>query len=78
MKVQGVIRRFDDLGRFVIPKEIRKSLNWKEGTAIDITVKDGKVILEECKLFECEVCGQPVNEEDNFCKNCGKELKNNG
>ena len=42
----GIIRRFDDLGRIVIPKEIRRNLRIKEGTPIEITVnKNGSIIL---------------------------------
>ena len=36
MKATGMIRRIDELGRIVIPKEIRKSLRMKEGTPIEI------------------------------------------
>lgn len=74
MKINGIIRKFDDLGRIVIPKEIRNSLEIKEGTAVDITVKDNKVIIEKCTPFECEQCGQSIDEQDKFCKHCGKEL----
>ena len=36
MKVTGVVRRIDDLGRVVIPKEIRKTLRIKEGDPLEI------------------------------------------
>ena len=36
MKATGVVRRIDDLGRVVIPKEIRKTLRIKEGDPLDI------------------------------------------
>ena len=46
MKSSGIIRRIDDLGRIVIPKEIRRNLRVKEGTPIEITVdKNGSIIL---------------------------------
>ena len=42
MKSTGVLRRIDDLGRIVIPKEIRKTLRIKEGDPLEIfTDKDG-------------------------------------
>ena len=42
----GIIRRIDDLGRIVIPKEIRRNLRVKEGTSIEITVdENGSIIL---------------------------------
>ena len=34
MKATGVVRRIDDLGRVVIPKEIRKKLDWQEEDAL--------------------------------------------
>jgi len=36
MKATGVVRRIDDLGRIVIPKEIRKTLRIKEGSPLEI------------------------------------------
>ncbi len=36
MKATGIVRRIDDLGRVVIPKEIRKTLRIKEGTPLEI------------------------------------------
>ena len=39
MKATGVVRRIDDLGRIVIPKEIRKTLRIKEGNPLLITLE---------------------------------------
>ena len=48
MKATGIVRRIDDLGRFVIPKEIRRTLRIKEGTTLEIfTDKEGEVILKK-------------------------------
>ncbi len=48
MKATGVVRRIDDLGRIVIPKEIRKTLRIKEGDPLEIfTDKEGEVILKK-------------------------------
>ena len=48
MKATGVVRRIDDLGRIVIPKEIRKTLRSKEGDPLEIfTDKEGEVILKK-------------------------------
>ena len=48
MKATGVVRRIDDLGRIVIPKEIRKTLRIKEGDPLEIyTDKEGDVILKK-------------------------------
>lgn len=42
--ISGIIRRFDELGRIVIPKEIRRARGWEEGTPIEI-VPDGKDVI---------------------------------
>lgn len=48
MKATGVVRRIDDLGRVVIPKEIRRTLRIKEGEPLEIfTDQDGEVILKK-------------------------------
>lgn len=48
MKATGVIRRIDDLGRIVIPKEIRKNLKIREGDSLEIYVdKSSGVILKK-------------------------------
>ena len=48
MKATGVVRRIDDLGRIVIPKEIRKTLRIKEGDPLEIfTDREGGIILKK-------------------------------
>ena len=48
MKATGVVRRIDDLGRIVIPKEIRRTLRIKEGDPLEIfTDREGEVILKK-------------------------------
>lgn len=47
MKATGIIRRIDDLGRIVLPKEIRKNLKIKEGDMLEIYVQDNNVITLE-------------------------------
>lgn len=47
MKATGIIRRIDDLGRIVLPKEIRKSLKIKEGDMLEIYVQDSGIIMLE-------------------------------
>ena len=48
MKATGVVRRIDDLGRIVIPKEIRKVLRIKEGDPLEVfTDREGQVILKK-------------------------------
>jgi len=48
MKATGIVRRIDDLGRVVIPKEIRRTLRIREGDPLEIFVdRDGEVILKK-------------------------------
>ena len=48
MKATGIVRRIDDLGRVVIPKEIRRTLRVREGTPLEIfTDREGEIILKK-------------------------------
>ena len=48
MKATGIVRRIDDLGRVVIPKEIRRTLRIREGDPLEIyTEKDGGVVFRK-------------------------------
>lgn len=47
MKATGIVRRLDDLGRLVIPKEIRKQYHLKEGDSIEFYIENEKIILEK-------------------------------
>ena len=48
MKATGIVRRIDDLGRVVIPKEIRRVLRIREGDPLEIyTSSSGEVILKK-------------------------------
>ena len=46
MKSTGVIRRIDDLGRIVIPKEIRKNLKIREGDTLEFYISGNEIILK--------------------------------
>lgn len=53
MKGSGIVRRLDELGRIVIPKEIRKSLHIKEGTPLEISIANGEIIFKKYSpIFE--------------------------
>ena len=48
MKATGIVRRIDDLGRVVVPKEIRKTLRIREGDPLEIfTDREGEIILKK-------------------------------
>lgn len=63
MKATGIVRRIDDLGRVVIPKEIRRTMRIREGDPLEIyTEKDGEVIFKkyspmgELSDFAVQIC----------------------
>lgn len=47
MKCTGIVRRIDELGRVVIPKEIRKVMKIKEGEPLEIFLDNGSVVLKK-------------------------------
>ena len=52
MKATGIVRRIDDLGRVVIPKEIRRTMRIREGDPLEIyTDRDGGVIFKKYSLM---------------------------
>ena len=58
MKATGIVRRIDDLGRVVIPKEIRKTMRIREGDPLEIyTDREGEVIFKKYS---------PIGELQNF------------
>lgn len=46
MKATGIVRRVDDLGRVVIPKETRRMMGIREGDPMEIFVDDGAIVLK--------------------------------
>ncbi|PWA12129.1 stage V sporulation protein T [Pueribacillus theae] len=66
MKATGIVRRIDDLGRVVIPKEIRRTLRIREGDPLEIFVdRDGEVILKKYS---------PISELGDFAKEYSESL----
>ena len=59
MKATGIVRRIDDLGRIVIPKEIRRTLRTREADPLEIfTDREGEIILKKYGNFCQTVCGE--------------------
>jgi len=50
MRATGIIRRIDDLGRVVIPKEIRKRIGIEEGDPLEFFVNDEEIILRKYEI----------------------------
>ena len=70
MKATGIVRRIDDLGRIVIPKEIRRSFRIKEGDPLEIfTNADGEVIFKKYS---------PIGELSQFAGQYAEVLHKNG
>ncbi|MYL21973.1 stage V sporulation protein T [Halobacillus litoralis] len=66
MKATGIVRRIDDLGRVVIPKEIRRTLRIREGDPLEIFVdREGEVILKKYS---------PISELGDFAKEYAEAL----
>ena len=66
MKATGIVRRIDDLGRVVIPKEIRRTLRIREGAPLEIfTDSDGEIILKKYS---------PIGELGAFAKEYAESL----
>ncbi len=63
MKTTGVVRRVDDLGRIVIPKELRKTLHIREGEELEVLVDEDNIILRKySKLEELSVIANKIVE----------------
>lgn len=61
LNVMGIIRAMDDLGRVVIPKEIRRVIGVKEGDSLDIlAMTDGSILLRKV-VNNQPVCGCPCS-----------------
>lgn len=66
MKATGIVRRIDDLGRVVIPKEIRRTLRIREGEPMEIfTGREGEIILKKYS---------PIGELGNFAREYAQSL----
>ena len=79
MKETGIIRGLDNMGRVVIPKEIRKFLDMTEGVdEFEIYMQDDSIILKKHKPA-CVFCGAEENciefENQKICKSCIKKMQ---
>ena len=70
MKATGIVRRIDDLGRVVIPKEIRRTMRIREGDPLEIyTDREGEVIFKKYSPIG-ELCGFAAQYADTLQKTC--------
>jgi AbrB family transcriptional regulator (stage V sporulation protein T) len=52
MRVTGIVRRIDDLGRVVIPREIRRAMRMKEGDPLEIFLENDTVCFKRYNMFD--------------------------
>lgn len=78
MKSTGIVRSVDELGRIVIPKEMRKNMNISSADPIEIYVEGDKIILAKYQLA-CLFCASSVQLSDfkgkKICASCLEEMK---
>jgi transcriptional pleiotropic regulator of transition state genes len=76
---EGIVRNVDALGRIVIPKEFRKSLNIDEGYPVEISCVDGGIRVKKHN-DSCSLCGSKKSlkyiQNILICENCIKEIGN--
>ena len=77
MKSTGVVRKIDELGRIVLPSEIRKVFAIHEGDQLEISVDGEKIVLEK-RRDVCTFCGaespQIQFKGRMVCERCAKDL----
>ena len=78
MKSTGIVRKVDELGRIVLPKELRQTLNIKEKDPIEIYVDNSSIILQKYAPA-CMFCNSTDNmiefKGNNICKQCILEMQ---
>lgn len=77
-RATGVSRKVDDLGRIVLPAELRRSFDIREGDHIEIAVEDDRIVLTK-RRSHCTFCGgnesMRTYREHQVCSPCLAELK---
>ena len=77
MKSTGIIRRVDELGRIVLPIELRRSLGISEKDPMEISVEDGSIILRKHQ-DACLFCGSARDQvefrDKTVCRDCVNRL----
>ena len=78
MKSTGIVRKVDELGRVVIPIELRRTLRIEEKDALEIYVDGEKIILKKYEPA-CIFCGNAENvrnfKDKNICQDCLNAMK---
>jgi transcriptional pleiotropic regulator of transition state genes len=78
MKATGIVRRLDNLGRVVLPIELRRTLDIKEKDALEILIDGDQIILRKYEPA-CIFCGRTEGVKNikgkNICSRCLSDLK---
>ena len=78
MKSTGIVRRIDDLGRLVLPIELRRMLEIAEGDALEIFTEDNMIVLKKYQPA-CIFCGNAKDvstfKGKNICPECAAKIK---
>ena len=78
MKATGIVRKIDELGRIVLPMELRRTMDINYKDALEILVDADSIILRKYNP-SCIFCGNVTNvlnyKGKNICKNCINEAK---
>ena len=79
MKSTGIVRKVDELGRIVLPIELRRTLDIAERDELEIYLDDDKVVMRKYEP-SCVFCGSTRNlteyREKNVCSECIRVMKN--
>ena len=77
MKSTGIVRKIDELGRIVLPAEIRRTFDINEKDEVEIYTKDDMVLLKKYEM-SCIFCGSLDNlrsyKDKKICAKCIKDL----
>ena len=78
MKSTGIVRKVDELGRIVLPIELRRTLDIEIKDALEIYVENGSIILKKYEPT-CIFCGNSneltIFNDKNICEDCLKKLR---
>ena len=77
MKSTGIVRKIDELGRLVLPIELRRTLEISDGDSLEIFVEDNTIILKKYQPA-CFFCGNAKDVSTykgrNICSLCANEI----
>lgn len=77
MTSTGIVRRIDSVGRFVLPIELRRTLEISDTDSLEIFIEDNTIVLKKYQPA-CIFCGNARNvttyKGKNVCMNCRREL----